>query len=323
MIESINFEMLESFRDFLDKQEAKLADALLFATIPAISSATETPLHLHGSGHFRLSQAMQVMASRIRNLHEGENTKKEWRIAVETIEKAFWDYIEILEDAVEQLVQHMYSDVSMWSIDFYDAITGFKELLAHRIEDLTWVHRRVEELLFAYRLICNHQKNIWMIFGKILNRFMRALDKSLLTHLSRAEEKLNEKYKIFDLNYLSIKALIPEIQENETKFAQFPGFITLTQQQRNLLVRLYRLISLGNDDITQELLRKSINNLGNSESIGALFQDYLSEIKNKGAIKKEELIFLKNMIRSYREIFKTSDFSNLLQEIDTLLTAKY
>lgn len=328
----LNFAMLEQFRGFLDKQEAKLADALLLATIPAISATAGAPVHLHGSGHFRLAQALQIMTSRIRNLHEGEATKKEWASAVSTINQAFWDYVEILEGTIQELFEQMDGvDLNAWSIDYYQIITSFKELLAHRIEDLIWVNKRVEDLLLAYRWISNRQKNVWMLFGKLLSQFTYVLDKSLLTHLFKAEESLNIRFKSFHLSYEAMRVLIPEIQERETRFAGFPVFITLDQEHRNLIIQLYRLVALNEKNakyktLNQELLVTTIKNLAKPGFVSAQFRDYIAEIKKTffryclnwqkefdPAIKKsllalsQEMDFLKNLIGSYREILLRSD----------------
>lgn len=328
----LSFAMLEQFREFLDKQEATLADALLLATIPAIDSKNQAPLHLHGSGHFRLAQALQVMTARIRNLHEGKTTESEWESAVMIINKAFWSYVEVLEGAVQELFNHMDKvDLNGWSEDYYNVVTSFKELLAHRIEDLIWIFKRVEDLAIAYRLICKRQKNIWMIFGRILSRFSNALDKGILENLAKSDEVLAIRYKSFDVSYNALKVLIPEIQEKESRFAGFPVFVTLDQEQRDLIIKLYRLIALNEKNaklktLNQQLLVDTLRNVAKAGVVCSNFRQYLASIRKKlfefcliwqnehdpliqkpiGALEKE-LDFLKNQIGAYREILARSE----------------
>lgn len=328
----LSFAMLEQFREFLDKQEAALADALLLATIPAIDSKVQAPLHLHGSGHFRLAQALQVMTARIRNLHEGKTTQGEWDSAVLIINKAFWDYVEVLEGAVQELFGHMDRvDLNGWSEDYYNIVTSFKELLAHRIEDLIWVFKRVEDLAIAYRLICKRQKNVWMVFGRLLSRFSHALDKSILENLAKSDEVLAVRHKSFDVSYNALKVLIPEIQEKESRFASFPVFITLEKEQRDLIIKLYRLIALNEKNaklktLNQQLLVDTLKNVAKAGVVCVNFRHYVAEIRKKlfenclnwqkshdPSIQKpikaleKELDFVKNQIGSYREILARSE----------------
>ncbi len=328
----LSFAMLEQFREFLDKQEAALADALLLATIPAIDSKVQAPLHLHGSGHFRLAQALQVMTARIRNLHEGKTTENEWQSAVTVINKAFWNYVEVLEGAVQELFGHMDKvDLNGWSEGYYNIVTSFKELLAHRIEDLLWVFKRVEDQMIAYRLICKRQKNIWMIFGRLLSRFSHALDKSILENLAKSDEVLAVRYKSFDVSYNALKVLIPEIQEKESRFASFPVFVTLEKEQRDLIIKLYRLIALNDKNaklktLNQQLLVDTLNNVAKAGSVCAQFRHYIAEIRKKlfeyclnwqangdPSIQKpiqtleKELDFTRNLIGSYREMLARSE----------------
>src|SRR5205814_482561 len=107
------------------------------------------------------------------------------------------------------------------------------------------VFKRVEDLAIAYRLICKRQKNIWMIFGRLLGRFSNTLDKSIIENLAKSDEVLTIRHKSFDVSYNALKVLIPEIQEKESRFAHFPVYITLEQSQRDLIIKLYRLIALN------------------------------------------------------------------------------
>ena len=323
----LSFAMLEQFREFLDKQEAALADALLLATIPAIDTKHQAPLHLHGSGHFRLAQALQVMTTRIRNLHEGKTTEIEWESCVLVINQAFWSYVEVLEGAVQELFNQMDKvDLNGWSEDYFNVVTSFKELLAHRIEDLIWVFRRTEDLVIAYRLICKRKKNIWMIFGRLISRFSHALDKGILENLVKSDEVLGIRYKGFGVSYNALKALIPEIQEKESRFASFPVFVNQEPELRDLIIKLYRLIALNEKNaklktLNQELLVNTLTNLAKPGLVCANFRRYLTAIKKQLfeycltwqknydplilkpilALEKE-LNFVGNQIGAYREI---------------------
>lgn len=323
----LSYAMLEQFRDFLDKQEAKLADALLLATVPAINSKTQVPLHLHGSGHFRLSQALQAFTSRMRHLHEGDTSQGEWRTATLVINKAFWDYAEILDEAEKELYQRVEAvDLSGWTDNFYQVVVGFKELLTHRIEDLIWVYHRVDDLLLTYRSICRKNKNLWMLFGSLLKKFSGALDRSILKHLYRTESALAIHYKNFTTSFEAFSVFVPQIREKEAKFLNFSIWNQIDPENQRLMIRLYRWVALYNKNVKLEaldpaLILKTIKHTAKPsqmqaifrECLGALkqsfFQDCLSwqndrdpSIRIQLETKEEGLDHLKAMISAYREI---------------------
>lgn len=323
----LSYATLEQFRDFLDKQEAKLADVLLLATSPAINSKTQGPLHLHGSGHFRLSQALQALTTRMRHLREGDTTLSEWRSAVLVINKAFWDYVEVLEEAEKELSHHVEAvDISGWTENFYRIVVSFKELLAHRIEDLIWVTFRVEDLLLTYRSICKKRKNLWMVFGYILKRFSNTLDRAILQHLYAAESALSAQYKAFNTSYEALNSFMPEIKLKEAKFLNFSLWNEKDPEHQRLMIKLYEWIALYEKNskleaLDPQLILRAIKNVAKPGLMSAIFRECIDGIKKNffqdciswqnerdPSIRihlqtlEEGLDHLKTFIGSYREI---------------------
>lgn len=323
----LSYAMLEQFRDFLDKQESKLADVLLLATSPAINSKTQGPLHLHGSGHFRLSQALQALTSRMRHLQEGDTTPSEWRSAVLVINKAFWDYVEVLEEAEKELYQHIEAvDISGWTENFHRIVVSFKELLAHRIEDLIWVYLRVEDLLLTYRSICKKRKNLWMLFGLILKKFSKTLDRSILRHLSAAESSLATHYKAFNTSYEALNKFMPEIKAKEAKFLNFSLWNEKDPEHQKLMIKLFEWIALYEKNakleaLDPQLILRAIKNVAKPGLMSTIFRECIEGIKKNffqdclawqnerdPSIRihlhtlEEGLDHLKTLIGSYREI---------------------
>lgn len=256
-------------------------------------------------------------------------SKKEWETTVSVINQSFWEYVKVLEEATQKLFEYMNTvDLNGWSMDFYQIASSFKELLSHRVEDLIWVYKRVESLLLAYKWICSKQKNVWIIFGKILRFFSHGLDKALLVRLHQIDESLTTHFKAFEVSYRALSALIPEIQEKESAFARFPVFMQLEGEKRNQIIQLYRLVSLDQKNaklktLNEELLIKTVENLAKPGLMTVLFRDYIDSIKKTffhycvewqkkqdRSIKKnfsmlfEEMHLVKEIIESYRNMLK-------------------
>ena len=68
-------------------------------------------------------------------------------VAVEEINTAFWNYIEILEAPITELFQQIDQiGFEQWTIDLSDAATHIKDELTHRLDDVIWGMRRLKRL---------------------------------------------------------------------------------------------------------------------------------------------------------------------------------
>lgn len=326
----LNRSLLEHFRGFLDKQEAKLADTLLLATLPPPGSLGT--LHLHGSGHFRLTQALQVLTTRIRELTEEQTNTNDWRSVTAVVNQALWDYVEILEESVKELfIQVEQYEMALWNTEFIDVVSAFKELLAHRIEDLIWTYKRLEEIFLTYRATCNKRKNLWVLFGKFWSRFSSILDPKILNRLFRAEESLTMQYKCLSVNYGAYQSFSAHVAAHEKKLLGFSVFKELGTDQSELLIKLHRLIKIWEENSRHEVLKgvdlvKSVKGLAKTGTFLHVFREYFNAIRQNfytlcrlwhqngsNAIQKElneckaELASLGKMAGCYREMLLRSD----------------
>lgn len=274
---------LERFRAFLDQQEAKLGNSLLMSTLPPPGHMGT--IHLHGSGHFRLTQALQVLSGRVHDLREDQTEVGEWKTAVEIVNKALWDFLTVLEGAVSELITHVEgAGMGSWNEEMYEVSQAFKELLAHRIEDTIWIYRRLEELFFAYRATCKKHKNLWVIFGKFLSPFSTILDKEILNHLFKAEELLSTQFKRFSVSYELYRSFQRKAEELEVKFRSFEVFNELSHAQQEQFLKLYRLICIWEENsrhealLPQDLLA-AIRGLAKPGIYSLLFRDYYRALK--------------------------------------------
>lgn len=323
-------EQLEKFRSYLELQEAKLADALLLSTMPPSNSVGA--VHLHGSGHFQLTQALQIISSRIKELNEADTHPAEWKIAVNAANNALWNFLQVLEEAVQELIDHVkISKMAEWDDEFYSISLKFKELLAHRIEDSIWLFRRLEELYLAYRATCQKHRNLWVLFGKLWSPFASILDKQILNRLFKAEEMLNSQFKLFAVAFESFQDFSAKGKDAEKKWELMTCFNELTLGQQSLFLKLFRFLSIWEENnkkrfLEQDDLIAATKAISKSGSVTLLYRDYFKLLKSalfdistefqntrdlslisKVKELKKELLALGIQVSAYREILLRGD----------------
>lgn len=321
---------LEQFRDFLDQQEAKLANSLMLSTLPA--PGYMDTIHLHGSGHFRLNQALQAITSRVKDLREEQTVPGEWQNGVAIANQALWSFCEVLESAVIELVQLVQTaGIAGWNNQFFQVALGFKELIAHRLEDAIWLYRRLEELFFSYRATCKKRKNLWVLFGKLWSPFSSILDKQILNRLFKAEEALSTRFKGFSVAFDAYREYEAKAIEAEERFRHYPSFNALEAEQQILYLQLYKMLRIWEENSKQELLNPqeiltAVKGLVKPGVLALLFKDYLKvmkealfqasadwqdigdrTIKVKAENLQKELHSLGATITTYREMLLRSD----------------
>jgi hypothetical protein len=323
-------EQLEKFRSYLEQQEAKLADSLLLSTVPPSSSLGV--VHLHGSGHFQLTQALQIISHRIKDLKEADTIPGEWKVAVVSANNALWGFLQVLEEAENELVDHLKAaKMGEWNEDFYSISLKFKELISHRIEDSIWLYRRLEELYLTYRATCQKHRNLWAIFGKLWSPFTTILDKQVLNRLFKAEEELSAQFKLFTVGYETFKSFKEQCSEAEKKWEQMTCFHDLSEGEQSLFLKLFRFLTIWEDNnkkkfLEPESLISAVKAMSKSGTVTLLYRDYYKCIKSalfelsvafQGTLDtsfvskvnqlKKELLALGGQVSAYREILLRGD----------------
>lgn len=326
----LNRPLLDEFRLFLDQKESKLADQLLLST-PMLPGHRMEKIPLHGSGHLRLAQALQILGTRVRGYKEEQISNEEWRASVVSVNHSLWEYTDLLQDTVQEFIfQLQQTNLNSWNHNFFIVASSFKELILHRIEDLIWTYRRLDELFLTYRAICQKRKHFLIFFEKIFSKFSNVLDRSILNHLFRSEELLSMHYKRFSMDYEAFSSMLAKEKDEEAKFQHFQCLKELPQEQRELFTQLHHLIKIAEENrkisaLKSEDLTTAIKNLAKAGKVSLLFRNYAKELKRKLfdtseqwkierdlSLKErtEELIIelstLANLVRNYREVWLRS-----------------
>ena len=324
----LNRAQLEQYRAYLDQQETKLADNLLLAALPPPGAI----LHLHGSGHMRLTQALQIMTTRIKELKESDCSVEEWKLAASGVNRSLGEYAQILNESVEEFLKQLHQlDIFAWNEEFYETVAAFKELLAHRSEDLIWVYRRLEELFLVYRATCLKKKNFWALFGKVLGPFNSILNRKILALLVHSGKLLSREFKLFSKKFSAYNDFSEKEIEKEAPLFRHAIFIDLPRDKQSFFLKLFRMLSLWEEDKKRVILDERdlsayITNFAKAGIVTSYLKEYLRVIRHRlfrlsqawqdsydrrvlAPIKelKGELVTMNQMVHSYRDVLLHSD----------------
>lgn len=230
--------LLGQFRQVLDQSEARFAADL-------VRSMGIWPAHLRGTGHFQLTQAMQLLASQIGHLKEEQAVHQDWREVIASINHAFWEHVDLLAAAGNEMIgQLQQTSLENWNEEFHAIVLKFKELLTHRLEDMVWAFRRLEELLLGYRAVCQEHKNWWLVVGKFWGKFASILDRGILHTLFRVDEELLIHVKEFTAQWTALQRYQQLVRTEHNALQVNPIVRLLSLEDRRLFERLYEWLHI-------------------------------------------------------------------------------
>lgn len=321
---------LERFRSFVETKEVKLADDLLLSILPADN--VREPQLLRGSGHMRLSSALRILSKRVTHFSQEKVEPNDWKSGVIVADSALWEFTEFLEESVKEFIEQAKSlCLTEVTKEAYESIQAYHSFLHHRIEDLMWTFRKLDETFLTYRAICQKNRNWWLLFGKLFSRFSKALDQNILNHLFKAEESLSLFFKQFTLFFNAYHTILDKSKDKDRELKKQIGFQQLTDESQTLLNRLYRMLQVWdynakNEVIPQTEISDSIRRIGKPGSFTIAFREYYNRLKielfeltlawiknrDRSALKQNlalqgELKIFENMVGNYREILLRSD----------------
>ena len=138
---------------------------------------------------------------------------RDWKVAVEEINTAFWHYIEILEGSMTELFQQIDQiGFEQWSIDLSDAATQIKDELIHRLDDVIWGMRRLNKNLSE----CHNKVVKVQPWHKFASLWQGVLDPSLELSAKKCQKFLNFRYSNFVERYVGYLELY-DTAENPRK----------------------------------------------------------------------------------------------------------
>ncbi len=276
----LDFKIIEQLERYLQEKETRLANQILSA-IPSLPIETSGPILPIGSAPIKLSEAVEGFSKKVRYIkkeglnkmppHDGQLVKE--------LNGALWEFTEELEGCVVELFQQVQQvPINRWHVSISQVVQGIKEILIHRIEDLMWTIRRLEQSLKEYSQ--QFQKNVrgWQFFGKTY------LDRDLLRNLEKSERFLKDHYDAFNQHYHEYMDLSLKVEDQLQKMKSYPVLALLEVTDQNLYVDVFRLIKMlelsrnPKKEISVQSVR-ALKNLASIDHIMKVLRTYYREIK--------------------------------------------
>lgn len=294
--------VVEQLENYLQGKESRIGQQLL-QTIP--HDYFGPSLSYEGVSSGKLSDSIDLFTKKIQLLlQKNIQFKKEDRLAeslTKELNDLLWEYTEVLEGCVTELFQQVRQvSLDKWTSSFAHVVQSLYDMLSHRIEDLMWAIRRLEQPIKDF---CNQyqQSNApwwerWATLG---------IDSNLLKNLEQSKKYLQNRYSMFKDQFDEYKQLSAKVDDRLEKMRNYPVLALMDVADQNLYVDIFRFLKLievnpnPKGDLAQESVR-SLKYLRSLDSIIKNFRLYYRELKEALFSSSLEYKFL------YREQDSTS-----------------
>lgn len=313
---SLDSPVVDLLGHYLEERENQLARGILEA-IPAPAN-TEQPLPpLELTSLLKLDDAIDYFAKRDYLNNHGQHPRialENWKKSVAEINTILWQYVEILEGSVTELFQQLEQiSLEQWHSRLFQAVSSIKEILVHKMEDLIWSIKRLENLLWKSRLACENPKSNSLLFIRLSSIWTSVLDRSLIAHLNKSQEFLRAQYYKFTKRHKGYISLLDEVEKSLEKLAMYRVLSTLDSETRRQFIELYQLLKLWELNCTVKALpsREFVVALRNALSIDkatGLFRDYYNALRK--TLFEKSLVFK----RHSQELLVESPSRSYMQE---------
>lgn len=289
--------LAEELGEYLEVKELQLSKQIiqLLSLVEEVPSLAPSDTAMPS----RLGEAVEEFSRKVRKAGRSTTAaltnREQWKLTVIKMNGDLWQYVEVLEGCVKELFQqHEQIGFEQWNADLARAMTSIKDELTHRIDDLTWAIRRLEEQLKEYQLLCKFREGKWMRWQKVVFSWQKVLDKQLVPTLSQCNKYLNLKYRKFIESYTGYLQMYEGVQKQVQKVNNFRILSSLDLDRQDKYKHLYLLLKLWQQN-NKSLILSRTETLRAVRSFAAypvavsIFKEYLSSIK-KAAFDKSRMI---------------------------------
>jgi hypothetical protein len=284
---TLNETMVDQLSRYLAGKEAELCRRLLGSTV--VFSNMPPQLAASSYDQLRLNDTIDNLGKRFHRLSTMPNASislKDWNSAIEEINAAFWDYIEILEASLAELFQQIDQiGFEQWTIDLSDAATHIKDELTHRLDDVAWGIRRLERPLEECYCKVMKSSNTMKVWNFCTSFWKKILDPSLETTAKKCLKFLNFRYGKFVERYVGYLELYDDAEKPLRKSNQFRALTSMDMniqekyKQTSFLLHLWELNKKARTLPRSETVR-AVRSLSSIEATFHMFKEYLSTIRN-------------------------------------------
>lgn len=268
---SLDNPVIDLLHHYLDEQEGYLAQAIL----ESIAYTPPAPTLSYGASPLKLSEALEVFGKK------SASTSGDPKMIAQPINKALWKYVEILEGAVTELFRQLDQiGLEQWHSRLPHVVSTIKELLQHKIEDLMWGIKRLEDLLWRYNT--GNHLSLWQ---KLQKNWKTILDHDLLPNLEKTLLFLKSNYTKFMNRFGGYVKLQEEVEKSLEKLDEYPVMQAQEKGVQQLFKKLFELLNLWEMNKTakavpsQELVLALRHSLSTEKAI-TLFREYFKALHN-------------------------------------------
>lgn len=278
--------VIDHLHQYLDEQESLLARSIL-ESVPYNLNAPALPISSHSI--IKLSEAIDTFSKKCSQSLQQKftpSTDADWQIPAKQINKALWKYVEVLEGCVAELFQQLDQiGLEQWHSRLSDVVGTIKELLQHKIEDLVWSIKRLEDQLWKCRAMRETGHRQWSFWQTIQRLWSPILDKELLKNLDKSQTYLRINHNKFLSRYGSYVKLQEEAEKSLDKFETYSVLASQDRESQHLFKKIYQLLKLWEMNKTAKAVpsRELVIALRHAVSIEkatSIFRYYYSSLKN-------------------------------------------
>lgn len=302
--------LVAQLKEYLQEKEYQVAMNLFHViSIPASMQGGEPPfLPSTPNEKIQLAEGVEVFR---RNVQKVANSvkplvpSKDWERVARQINAILWEYVEVLEGCVTELLQRLEQvGFEHWNSELMQAVENIKDLLQLHMENLIWQIQRLEMLLWEYRWACegSGKQTLWK---KIFYAGRRLLDRSLSSYLQKSCTFLASQFKQFSQQFRQFHELELKTTAALRKFSGYEVFNLLEESEKENFKKKYTLLKIWELNQKEHFLPKE-------EPIRVLRSSY--NIKKTLNIFKHYFSLLKEELYSMSRKFK-QDFRSLYSEI--------
>lgn len=279
--------MAEQLNDYLSGKEAELSNQiiemiLLIEGIPSLKDS-------YSRSSIKLSDAVEEFGRKVTWAGQSSRSKiseGQWKQAAQKMNEKIWNYVEVLEGCVVELFQQLDQiGFEQWNVDLVRTATSIKDELNHRMEDLLWAIRRLEEQLKTYRWSCEAREGKWVGWRKLFFSFSKMLDRSIQPAILKCSKFLNFRYRKFLERYAGYLQMHEGVQEKMDDLYGYRVLSSMDVDQQDKIKQLCFYLDLWEQNNESRMLQRAepvrvVRSCLSIDRASALFHEYYTSLRN-------------------------------------------
>lgn len=279
--------MADQLNEYLSGKEGELSNRIveLILLIEGIPSLKDTP----NRSQIKLSDAVEEFSRKVAWASQSSRMPSpsgHAKLATRRMNETIWAYVEVLEGCVVELFQQLDQiGFEHWNVDLVRTTTSIKDELNHRLDDLLWAIRRLEQQLKLYNRGCESREGKWTGWRRILAPFSKCLDRSLEPAILKCSKFLNFRYRKFIERYAGYLQMHESVQEKMDDLYGYRVLSSMDIDQQDKIKQLCFYLNLWEQNNESRMLQRAepvraVRSCLTPERTVVLFQEYASMLRN-------------------------------------------